>query len=178
MNNWPWRPPDNSREIPPARRDHHGRQRALGGGARTAAHGRPPRRPRRGGALRWKPPSEQGIRVLTLFTFSTDNWGRPESEVAELMRIFEDFFRVDAPALAARGVRVTVIGRRDRLPNSLREAIEEIETASEAGGQLHVRSRHRLFRPGGDSPRRAPIPTERATTPPRVLSCLFGGSGA
>jgi undecaprenyl diphosphate synthase len=81
----------------------------------------------------------QGIRVLTLFTFSTDNWGRPGSEVAELMRIFEDFFRVDAPVLAARGVRVTVIGRRDRLPNSLREAIEEIEVASEAGGQLHVR---------------------------------------
>src|SRR5271157_2882046 len=62
---------------------------------------------------------EQGIRVLTLFTFSTDNWGRPESEVAELMRIFEDFFRVDTPALAAHGVRVTVIGRRDRLPATL-----------------------------------------------------------
>jgi undecaprenyl diphosphate synthase len=82
---------------------------------------------------------ERGIGVLTLFTFSTENWGRPESEVAELMRIFEDFFRVDAPALAARGVRVTVFGRRDRLPASLREAIEEIETASEVGGQLRVR---------------------------------------
>jgi len=82
---------------------------------------------------------EAGIRVLTLFTFSTDNWGRPESEVAELMRIFEDFFRVDAPALAARGIRVTVIGRRDRLPVSLRETIEKIEVASEAGEQLHVR---------------------------------------
>ena len=82
---------------------------------------------------------ERGIRVLTLFTFSTDNWGRPETEVAELMRTFEDFFRVDAPALVARGVRVTVIGRRDRLPVSLREAIEEIEAASAAGGQMHVR---------------------------------------
>jgi undecaprenyl diphosphate synthase len=82
---------------------------------------------------------EQGIRVLTLFTFSTDNWGRPQSEVAELMRIFEDFFRVDAPALAAHGVRMTVIGRRDRLPDSLREAIEKIEATSGAGGQLHVR---------------------------------------
>ena len=45
----------------------------------------------------------QGIHVLTLFTFSTDNWGRPQSEVAELMRTFEGFFRVDAPALAAQG---------------------------------------------------------------------------
>jgi undecaprenyl diphosphate synthase len=82
---------------------------------------------------------EQGIRVLTLFTFSTENWGRPESEVAELMRTFEVFFRVDAPALAAHGVRVTVIGRRDRLPVSLRQAIEEIEAASGAGEQMHVR---------------------------------------
>jgi undecaprenyl diphosphate synthase len=82
---------------------------------------------------------EQGIRVLTLFTFSTDNWGRPEGEVAELMRIFEAFFRVDAPALVAEGVRVTVVGRRHRLPVSLRQAIEEIEAASAAAGPLHVR---------------------------------------
>jgi undecaprenyl diphosphate synthase len=82
---------------------------------------------------------ESGIRVLTLFTFSTDNWGRPESEVAELMRTFEGFFRVDALALTARGVRVTVIGRRDRLPVSLRDAIEKIEAASMAAEQLHVR---------------------------------------
>jgi len=82
---------------------------------------------------------EQGIQVLTLFTFSTDNWGRPENEVAELMRTFEGFFRVDAPPLVSRGVRVSVIGRRDRLPDSLRDAIEEIEAASHAAGQLHVR---------------------------------------
>jgi undecaprenyl diphosphate synthase len=79
------------------------------------------------------------IRVLTLFTFSTDNWGRPETEVSELLRTFESFFRVDAPALAALGVRVTVIGRRARLPISLREAIEKIEAASASGEQLHVR---------------------------------------
>ena len=82
---------------------------------------------------------ERDVRVLTLFTFSTDNWGRPENEVAELMRTFEGFFRVDAPALAARGVRVTAIGRRDRLPVSLRGAIEKLEAVSESMGQLHVR---------------------------------------
>ena len=80
-----------------------------------------------------------GIRVLTLFTFSTDNWGRPEAEVAELMRTFEGFFSVDALALAPCGVRVTVIGRRDRLPFSLRQAIEEVESASAGGGLMHVR---------------------------------------
>ncbi len=82
---------------------------------------------------------ERGIRVLTLFTFSTDNWGRPETEVTELMRTFEGFFSVDTPALAARGVRMTAIGRRDRLPGSLRQAIEENEATSAAAGHLHVR---------------------------------------
>jgi undecaprenyl diphosphate synthase len=80
-----------------------------------------------------------GVRMLTLFTFSTDNWGRPENEVAELMRTFEGFFSVDALTLAPCGVRVTVIGRRDRLPVSLRQAIEEVESASAAAGQMHVR---------------------------------------
>jgi len=81
----------------------------------------------------------QGIHTLTLFTFSTDNWGRPESEVVELMRIFEGFFLVDAPALVARGVRISVMGRRDRLPEYLKDAIETIEAAGAAEGGLHVR---------------------------------------
>lgn len=76
---------------------------------------------------------EQNIRVLTLFAFSTDNWGRPEREVAELMRTFEGFFREDVPALAAHDISVTVIGRRDRLPVSLREAIEETEAQGRVG---------------------------------------------
>jgi undecaprenyl diphosphate synthase len=81
----------------------------------------------------------QGIHTLTLFTFSTDNWGRPENEVAELMRVFEGFFLVDAPALVAQGVRITVTGRRDRLPEYLRDAIEATEAAGELNGALHVR---------------------------------------
>jgi undecaprenyl diphosphate synthase len=80
-----------------------------------------------------------GIRVLTVFTFSTDNWGRPANEVAALMHIFEDFFWVDTPALAQEGIRVTVVGRRDRLPDSLRDAIEMVETQSAVGERLLVR---------------------------------------
>ncbi len=82
---------------------------------------------------------ECGVRALTLFTFSTDNWGRPEDEVAEMMRTFETFFRVDVPPLVARGIRVTVMGRRDRLPGSLLQAIEGVEASSPARAQLHVR---------------------------------------
>jgi undecaprenyl diphosphate synthase len=80
-----------------------------------------------------------GIHTLTLFTFSTDNWGRPENEVAELMRVFEDFFLVDAPALVAQGTRISVTGRRDRLPEYLKDAIKTIEAAGAAEGGLHVR---------------------------------------
>jgi undecaprenyl diphosphate synthase len=82
---------------------------------------------------------ERGVSVLTLFAFSTENWGRPQKEVAELMNTFEAFFCVDAPALAARGVRLTVVGRRDRLPLSLRGAIEEAEATSAARDRMHVR---------------------------------------
>ena len=82
---------------------------------------------------------EQGIRVLTLFTFSTENWARPEGEVAALMRTFEDFFREDAPALLAQGGRVTAIGRRDRLPESLRDAIGIVEAAGAERNRLHLR---------------------------------------
>ena len=80
-----------------------------------------------------------GIRTLTLFTFSTDNWGRSEAEVGELMRIFESFFRLDAQAFVRDGFRMSVLGRRGRLPDSLRDAIESVEAASGRGGQLHVR---------------------------------------
>jgi undecaprenyl diphosphate synthase len=82
---------------------------------------------------------DEGVRVLTLFTFSTENWGRPEDEVSQLMEIFEDFLRADAPAFASRGVRITVIGRRDRLPDSLRRSIDAIELSSREGGRLQVR---------------------------------------
>src|SRR5579863_3635105 len=82
---------------------------------------------------------DRDVRVLTLFTFSTDNWGRPEYEVSELMRTFEAFFRLDAPALTNPGVRLEVIGRRDRLPFSLCDAIGMMEKVSSPNDQLHVR---------------------------------------
>jgi undecaprenyl diphosphate synthase len=81
----------------------------------------------------------QGIQTLTLFTFSTDNWGRPENEVSELMRTFESFFRVDAPVLAAKGARISAMGRRDRLPPYLLDAIEASEAARSPSDAMQVR---------------------------------------
>lgn len=115
--------------------DGSGRWAAARGWPRSAGHraGREAVRRTVAAAL------DNGIGLLTLFAFSTDNWGRPEQEVAELMSTFENFFRVDASALARHGVRVTVMGRRDRLPASLLDAIETIERESATARQLHVR---------------------------------------
>ncbi len=80
-----------------------------------------------------------GISSLTLFAFSSDNWRRPASEVAGLMRHFEEYLGTDTPLLTAAGARLTVSGRRDRLPLSLLEAIHDAETETEEGRNLHVR---------------------------------------
>src|SRR5690348_8061413 len=73
------------------------------------------------------------IGTLTLFAFSGDNWQRPGAEVAALMRLFEDYLNQEKEACAARGIRVRVIGRRDRLDAALLRAVEAAEAAT-AGG--------------------------------------------
>lgn len=80
-----------------------------------------------------------GIGTLTLYAFSSDNWGRPASEVLSLMNLLEEFLRSDASTCASAGVRLRVIGRRDRIPPSLREAIEAAERATAAGRALDLR---------------------------------------
>jgi undecaprenyl diphosphate synthase len=80
-----------------------------------------------------------GIDTLTLYAFSGDNWGRPVTEVAFLMRLFTKYLRSETATFVAQGVRLTVIGRRDRLAPEVVRAIEASETASAAGRELHVR---------------------------------------
>ena len=82
---------------------------------------------------------ELGICQLTLFAFSSANWQRPTREVENLMRIYEAFFREEREKWVTSRIRVNVIGRRDRLPPSLREAIEEAETKTAKGLVMHLR---------------------------------------
>ena len=82
---------------------------------------------------------ELGISTLTLDCFSSDNWQRPANEVATLLEIFEDYLRNEIVPWLAAGVRVSVIGRRNRVPASLREAMAAAEAATRGCGRLHLR---------------------------------------
>ena len=80
-----------------------------------------------------------GIGTLTLYAFSSDNWRRPPAEVSALMRLFRQYLRGEIRECRDSGVRIVVIGRRDRLPRVVLSAIEECEAATAAGRTLEVR---------------------------------------
>jgi len=80
-----------------------------------------------------------GIGTLTLYAFSSDNWRRPRPEVEALMRLFLRYLRSEAEECAEKGVRISVVGRRDRLPEMLQQAIEATENATRHGRRLLVR---------------------------------------
>lgn len=82
---------------------------------------------------------EAGVAVLTLFAFSADNWRRPSVEVAWLMRLFREYLRSETARSVANGVRLEIIGRRDRLGPALLRAIEAAEVATSGGSALRLR---------------------------------------
>jgi undecaprenyl diphosphate synthase len=80
-----------------------------------------------------------GIGTLTLYAFSSDNWQRPPREVGALMRLFRGYLAAETARLVENGVRLTMIGRRDRLPEVLARAIAGAEEATVGGTRLHLR---------------------------------------
>jgi len=82
---------------------------------------------------------ELGIGALTLYAFSADNWKRPAAEIFILMRLFARYLHREVAPLAEQGVRLSVIGRRDRLPAPLVTAIAAAEQATSGGTRLHMR---------------------------------------
>ena len=79
------------------------------------------------------------IRVLTLYAFSCDNWARPAQEVQSIFWIIRAFLRLECERLRQLGVRLEVIGRRDRIPLPLLREIERTESATSGGRTLHLR---------------------------------------
>jgi undecaprenyl diphosphate synthase len=80
-----------------------------------------------------------GIRTLTLYAFSADNWKRPAREVGTLMRIFRVYLAAETATCVQNGVRLGIIGRRDRLPDALLAAISSAEEATRGGEVLDLR---------------------------------------
>jgi undecaprenyl diphosphate synthase len=83
--------------------------------------------------------AELGIRALTLYAFSSDNWKRPSVEVQGLMQLFRAYLIDEMPRCIQNGVRLEVIGRRDRLEPALIAAVEEVECQTRGGRNLRLR---------------------------------------
>src|SRR5262249_17636616 len=141
-----------------------------------------------------------GITTLTLFAFSSDNWRRPSDEVAGLMSLLRRYLRAELARLIDNGVRLTVIGRRGRLPDGLADEIAEAERRSASGTRLHLRiaidysardaiasaaATWRLERPPSreefrrllDNWGQTPIPGNRGQTPIPDVDLLIRTSG-
>ena len=81
----------------------------------------------------------QGVGTLTVYAFSADNWSRPEAEVRALMALLGGYLRTETARLRRAGVRLQLIGRRDRLPGALRAAAARAEWETRHGTRLHLR---------------------------------------
>jgi len=80
-----------------------------------------------------------GIHTLTLFALSSANWRRPPAEVVGILALLDEYLQVEAHHCAEAGIRLTVLGRRDRLPARLQQSIAEAERATARGTRLHLR---------------------------------------
>src|SRR3982750_1793836 len=81
----------------------------------------------------------EGVGTLTLYAFSSDNWKRPTAEVTALMRLFRRALLGEAKRCLENGVRLTIPGRPDRLPSSLRHTVEQVEALTATGARMHLR---------------------------------------
>jgi len=115
--------------------DGNGRWATARGLPRTAGHHAGLKAARRivEGAAR------AGIGTLTLYAFSADNWQRPRREVGALMALFRRALVTEGKRCLENGVRLTILGRRDRLPSSLVDAIRQVECATAHGRRMHLR---------------------------------------
>jgi undecaprenyl diphosphate synthase len=80
-----------------------------------------------------------GIGALTVYAFSVDNWQRPKVEVTALMALLRRYLEAETRRLVEGGARLTVIGRRDRLPGDIATAIAGAERATAGGTKLDLR---------------------------------------
>jgi len=81
---------------------------------------------------------EHGIQALTLFAFSSENWGRPQEEVGALMKLFLNALEREVVELERRGVRVRFIGERERFSDAIGQRMAEAEARTAGNDRLHL----------------------------------------
>jgi undecaprenyl diphosphate synthase len=81
---------------------------------------------------------EMGVRHLTLFSFSTENWSRPADEVGALFELMRRYVEADLETLSRKGVRIRIIGRRDDLDADLRAIIDRAEARTRDNQKFHL----------------------------------------
>ncbi|NJD19736.1 MAG: di-trans,poly-cis-decaprenylcistransferase, partial [Gemmatimonadetes bacterium] len=79
-----------------------------------------------------------GIPILTLFAFSTENWGRPQQEVSALMSLLQLYARKEREELRRKGVEVHVLGELGRVDGATRRAVDAIVDGTRGGGALRL----------------------------------------
>ena len=139
-----WRDPEPSEAPPAGGRDRfHVAINMDGNGRWALVRGRPREEGHVAGAtavrrtVQAAPPL--GITTLTLYAFSSDNWRRPPGEVDNLMFLFKKYLDSECTHLTDSGVRLSVIGRRDRIPGSLSRTIAHVEERTSEETALHLR---------------------------------------
>lgn len=107
-----------------------------------------------------------GISTLTLYAFSSDNWGRPSLEVEALMRLLQRYLTTETRQCIEQSIRINVIGRRDRLRQSLVRAIEQSERLTASCSRMHLRiaidysSQHSILEAARRAPRNGGMSVE------------------
>ncbi|MBB1089379.1 di-trans,poly-cis-decaprenylcistransferase [Lysobacter sp. SG-8] len=81
---------------------------------------------------------ERGVEALTLFAFSSENWGRPEDEVGALMKLFLNALEREVEELHRRGVRIRFIGERERFSDAIRQRMAHAESVTAGNHRLHL----------------------------------------
>jgi len=122
-----------------------------------------------------------GVEVLTLYTFSTENWNRPQREVQALMRILRETLKSERKELAANNVRLAIVGREQDLPADVRKAIAETRDylSGSTGLQLNLALSYGGRRELVDAVRRLLVDAREGAIPPdsiddqRLASYLY-----
>ncbi len=79
---------------------------------------------------------DRGVKILTVYAFSTENWHRQKNEVNYLMNLLRDVFKKDFDELSKQGIKIKVIGQKERLASDIQQIVEEVELKTKNNKKL------------------------------------------